>query len=507
MVGCPISGRRAAPQGVAVDSGGDESMGEPEQDAAVSSHEVAEEQPTSARRQRAMAVVRWLLLAAVTLLAAHSVWTYWGPPSSARRDTRADRYYCPMHPQIRSPDPGECPICHMNLEPIPAERQQAAPEPTTSSATDAATPSAPRDDAGSLPELVPVTLALDRQQAIGVSTALVASIRAAHALRAPGVVEVPENATAQVHVRASGYLERAAVRQTGVRVTRGQILAWFFSPQIYQAQLELLRANGWAAEGAGPDAAHGRAPDRIGGPAVEIAQAGRHGLELLGVDAVDIDAIVRSGEPMRAVPIRAPAPGYVMRFAAVPGSYVAPEMTLYEIADLSRVWVVASLYERDLPTVRQGMIARFAVPGAAAPSLGRVALIEPDISIATRTARVRVDVANAATALRPGQYGDVLFDLPASEALGVPRDAVIDTGTHRYVFVDLGDGRFAPRAVRVGALVGDNVEVTSGLRAGERVVVRGNFMLDSESRLQASLSAVPATDAGSADAARGAISQ
>ena len=506
-----MSVRREQLPSAATDPREDEAMGEPEQDAPAALRDVAKaapaEAPVSAPRQRAMAAVRWLLLAAVTVLAAYTVWTYWGPPSHVRRDARVDRYYCPMHPQIRSPDPGECPICHMNLEPIPAERQQAAPEPTTASNTDASAPSAPGEDAGVLTALVPVTLALDRQQAIGVSTAPVTVMHSAGSLRAPGVVEVPENATAQVHVRAAGYLERTAVRQTGVRVARGQVLAWFFSPQIYQAQLELLRANGWAAEGADHDAARGRLPDRIGAPAVEIVQAGRHGLELLGVDAADIDAIVRSGEPMRAVPIRAPAPGYVMRFAAVPGSYVAPEMTLYEIADLSRVWVVASLYERDLPRVQQGMSARFSVPGDSTPSLGRVALIEPDISVATRTARVRVDVANPATALRPGQYGDVLFNLPASQALGVPRDAVIDTGVDRYVFVDLGGGRFAPRPVRVGALVGGHFEVTSGLRAGERVVVRGNFMLDSESRLQASLSAVPATDAGSsADAGTGARS-
>ena len=200
---------------------------------------------------------------------------------------------------------------------------------------------------------------------------------------------------------------------------------------------------------------------------------------------------------MRAVPLRAPAAGYVTRFAGVLGAYATPEMTLYEIADLSRVWVVASLYERDLPRVRVGMVARFSTPGAAEDATtARVALIEPDVSAATRTTRVRLEASNPRTALRPGQYGEVTFELPASMALVVPRDAVIDTGGQQYVFVDRG-GRFEPRPVRVGELVGEQFAVTGGLSEGERVVVRGNFMIDSESRLQASLSAAP-VDAGGA---------
>lgn len=456
-------------------------------------------------RQRAMAAVRWMLLAAVTALAAYTVWTYWGPPAHQQHDARADRYYCPMHPQIRSPTPGECPICHMSLEPIPVERQQGgAPVTVTPAGPSDAGPSAPSaGDAGTVTELVPVTLTLDRQQAIGVSTAPVTTAHTSPELRAPGVVEVAENATAQVHVRAAGYIERAEVRQSGVRVARGQALAWFFSPQIYQTELELLRAHGWAGEGAAVDGGGAVAHSILSAPggAAQIARAARHGLELLGVDSQDIDAIVRAGEPMRAVPIRAPASGFVMRFAAIPGSYVAPEMTLYEIANLSRVWVVASLYERDLPRVRPGLAARLTVAGAATPFSGRVTLVEPDVSATTRTARVRVEVANPGTALRPGQYGEVRFETPARDVLGVPRDALVDTGTQRYVFVDLGGGRFAPRAVRVGTLVGEQYEVLAGLRAGERVVVRGNFMLDSESRLQASLSAAPTGAAGDAGAA------
>ncbi len=466
------------------------------------------ETPSSGRRLRAMAIVRWILLIAVSALAAHSIWTYWGPSSHAHTEARADRYYCPMHPQIRSPDQGECPICHMTLEPIPLDRQQptggaehrhgevSATPSTHAAGNDAGAPGAAPESAA-VAGVVPVTLTLDRQQLIGVTTAPAQRRPIGQALRAPGVVEAPESALAQVHVRAAGYLERVAVRETGVRVARGQTLAWIYSPQIYQAQIELLTAHGWAA-GASADPAHvAMQSPESGARAADVEAAARRALELLGLDPADLDSILRTRTPMRAVPLRAPAAGYVTRFAGVLGAYATPEMTLYEIADLSRVWVVASLYERDLPRVRVGMVARFSTPGAAEDATpARVALIEPDVSAATRTTRVRLEASNPRTALRPGQYGEVTFELPASMALVVPRDAVIDTGGQQYVFVDRG-GRFEPRPVRVGELVGEQFAVTGGLSEGERVVVRGNFMIDSESRLQASLSAAP-VDAGGA---------
>ena len=470
------------------------------------------EPSASRRRLRAMAAVRWLLLLAITALAVHSVWTTWGP-SHEHRATEPDRYYCPMHPQIRSPDPGECPICHMRLEPIPRERQQPVATSTPPSdaavttgagATGADAAAAPAsvsgDDAGPLQGVVPVTVTLDRQQLIGVTTAPVARHTISQQLRVPGVVEVPENMVAHVHVRSAGYIERVAVRTTGVRVARGEPLAWVYSPQIYQTEQELLTAHRWAAERVPGSAAPTDAAPHVNTlQPTEVEAAARRSLELLGVDPSDIDAILRAGTPLRAVPLRAPIAGYVTRFAAVLGAYAMPETTLYEIADLSRVWVVASLYERDVSRVRPGLPARFVTPGVpGGPWSARITLIEPEVSASTRTARVRLEATNPGMALHPGQYGDVVFNLTASTTLAVPRDAVIDTGTQQYVFVDRGEGRFEPRPVRTSALVGDLLEVAEGVREGERVVVRGNFMLDSESRLQASLAETPAitTDAG-----------
>jgi membrane fusion protein, copper/silver efflux system len=450
--------------------------------------------PATSRGAKVMAAVRWALLLAVTALAAYSVWRYWGPGRAPHADHRENRYYCAMHPQIVSPDPGECPICHMRLELIPEERRHATP---------AASPTPPDADAGVVPDvpatpadasttpagLAPVMLSLERQQLIGVTTVAVVRRELGQRLRVPGVVEVPESRVAQVHVRAPGFIERVSVRESGVRVSRGQPLAWVYSPQVDQAQQELLTARRWV--GHAPDG--GLAP----GPA-DVVAAARRNLLLLGVAEVDVDAIARRGEAMRAVPLRAPMDGYVTRYAAVLGQYATPEATLYELSDLSRVWVVASLFERDLARVRRGTPALFTEAGADAPALAAtVELVEPSVGVETRTARVRLAIANPGLRLRPGQYGDVTFALPGVSALVVPRDAVVDTGEARYAFVALGDGRFEPRVVRAGALVGEDLEVLSGLREGERVVARGGFMLDAESRLQAALSASPAgADAG-----------
>lgn len=222
-----------------------------------------------------------------------------------------------MHPQIRSPDPGECPICHMTLEPIPAERlQPAAPASTMGPPTWCFDGGAAADAGPALtppPGVVPVVLSLERQQwLIGMTTALVVRRTLGQQLRVPGWLEAPENAAAQVHVRTPGFLERVDVRQSGVRVARGQTLAWIYAPEIYQAQQELLTARRWA--GAPAEAGMTGSP----GP-TDVLQAARRRLQF-GLADGDIDEVLRRGSAMRAVPIRAPIGGYVTRYAAVLGA-------------------------------------------------------------------------------------------------------------------------------------------------------------------------------------------
>ncbi len=441
------------------------------------------------RGMRAMAVVRWALLVAVSLVALYNVVTIWGPSTSTHADARPDHYYCSMHPQIRSADPGQCPICHMDLVPIPEERKQgpSTPDPagSPSPAGALAPAAAPADPAAQTapPGLQTVTLALDRQQLFGITVTPVTSVPLANRLRVPASVETPRSGVAEVRVRAPGFIESVAVRETGIRVKKGQALASMFSPDIYRAQEELLAAHKWSE---GPAAA------AAGGTATDMLAAARRGLELLGISKAEIDAAIRSGHASRNVTIRAPISGVVTKFYGVLGMRAMPEAPLYEIADLSKVWIVASVQERDLPHVQPGMVAEFAPSNRPADvRKARVDLIEPDVSPTTRTIRVRFTADNKDYDLRPGQYGEVAFDLPEEKALSVPRDAVIDIGKVQYVFVASEGGRFEPRVVRVGTLVGDRLQILSGLKEGESVVTRGGFLVDSESRLRASLEIVP----------------
>lgn len=440
--------------------------------------EAAPAPPTSPSRRalRTMAIVRWALLLLVGAVALSVVWTHWGPAGDASHQTHAlARFYCPMHPQIRSPEPGECPICHMDLEPIPEERQSsgATPPLAPASATHAA-----------LPEVATVHLSEEKQRAVGLAVAPVESAALGDRLRVPGVLGAPETGVSQVRVRAPGFVEKVAVRQTGVRVSRGQVLAYVYSPEIYRAQEEYLAATRWST--AGSAATPGRAA------AGEIAAAARRGLELLGLETAEIEEIGRTGQPLRAIPLRAPAAGYVTRFNAILGSRADPEMVLYEISDLSKLWVIASLHEREVAGLGRGTPARFTPSGSSTPLSAKIELIEPLLEESTRTTRVRLSVDNRDGRLRPGQYGEVELELSPTAGLFVPSDAVIRTGQHEYVYVATSNDDFTPRRVRTGLSREGRVQVVEGLSAGERVVTRGSFMLDSESRLQASLAAVPA---------------
>ncbi len=437
----------------------------------------------SFRALRTMSIVRWVLLGLVTVLAGYTLWTFWAPEQHGHSRHEEARYYCPMHPQIRSPEPGECPICHMSLELIPEERRtQSSPAPSAA----AASPSAPSPS-----NVTAVTVTEEKQRAVGLATSLVESATLGNHLRVPGVITAPETGLAQVRVRAPGFVEQVAVRQTGVRVNRDQPLAFIYSPEIYRAQEEYLAATRWVG------AAREESTAQTG--AIDIAAAARRALEFLGLNATDIEEITRTAKPIRAIAVRAPAAGVVTRFNAVLGSRAEPDMVLYEIADLSSVWVIASVHERDLNAMRVGMTARFATTTSQAePLSGRVDLIEPFLEESTRTTRVRLVVPNRDGRLRPGQFGEVEFELPASLGLFVPRDAVIRTGEHEYVYVATTAERFEPRLVRTGLSREGRVQVLSGVSEGDRVVTRGSFMLDSESRLQASLAAapVPSPDSG-----------
>ena len=420
------------------------------------------------RGTRVMAAVRWALVALMALAAVASVLYYFNGlrhvPSGAGASARS-QYYCPMHPSVVSDEPGECPICSMTLVPKPPDGHAAAPG--EAHASEVTTPRA-----AEVPGLAPVDLELGRIQLMGMRTAPVERGKLSSSLRTVGVVAPNEKGLAQIQTRFAGWIEELLVSETGQHVSRGEALATIFSPELLSAQQELLSALKWAS-----------APGGQG----ELAADSRKRLELLGIAQEEIDELVRSGRPQRALKIRSPVSGVVISKAALKGLYVQPGTELFQIADLSTLWVLADVYEHDVARVSVGMDARLKLAAFPRELKGKVQFIYPTVDSASRTLRLRVVFNNPGNTLRPGMYGDVLLELPARDALLVPTEAVVDTGEVQYLFVAHEHGHFEPRRITLGDRSGDKVQVLTGVADGETVVTTANFLLDSESRLKAAI--------------------
>ncbi len=416
---------------------------------------------------RAMAVVRWVLVFTMGGIAALSIAYATGAlPKTGAHAEHARLFYCPMHPSVVQDHPGECPICSMTLVPKPE-------------AGDKKMPSAAAPSASSVPGLSDIDLPPERVQLIGMRTAKVERAALGDALRVVGVIAAPERGLAQISVRFSGWVQQLFVSETGRRVKRGEILANVYSPEVLRAEQEFLTARRW-------DAKAGGAGDS------GLAADARRRLELLGIGPQEIDAMATRGKTADSVPIRSPAEGYVTARNVVSGAAIQPGAPLFEVADLSKVWLLADVFEQDAARLRVGQKASLeltAYPGET--FAGRVQFINPMLTASTHTLRVRLEFANktgpAGVKLRPGMYGNVALELPSASGLVIPAEALVDTGAHQYVFVAKAEGRFEPRLVRVGARTGDRVQVAEGLVAGETVVTTGNFLLDSESRLRAAI--------------------
>jgi len=442
-----------------------------------------------------MSVVRWVIVGAAALAATVSIVSYvrarHGTPAghapsgdqgrAASASPSAQLYYCPMHVSVVQDHPGECPICSMTLVPKPVG--QGAPDRPGSSA---------------VPGLAEVDLSPDRIQLVGMRTATVKREVLGGELRAVGVVVPNERGLAQVSPRFAGWIQQLLVSETGTRVRRGQTLALVYSPEVLRAEEELLVARGWNASGR-DHAGSARGAASATAPLPGLDADARRRLELLGVADREIDEVLRGGKALDAIPLRSPVDGTVVAKAAVAGGAVQPGTVLFEVADLSLVWVTVEIPEQDVARVHVGQKARFeltAFPGEAHD--GKVQLISPVLDASARTVRVRLELRNRidrdGPRLRPGMSGTVRFDpaalspaAAAAPALVVPAEALVDTGQARYVFVAKPGGHFEPRPVKVGARAGDRVELLSGVAEGETVVTTGNFLLDSESRLRAAI--------------------
>ncbi len=321
-----------------------------------------------------------------------------------------------------------------------------------------------------------VKVSLDKVQKLGVQTEAVATRDLMRTIRATGTVQFDESRQVVVSPRFEGWIERLHVSRMGERVTKGQILLEVYSPELVQAQSEYLAGRGLNRNDTGDT----------------LAAAALRRLRNLGVPEDEIQRLMREGKPSRLVAVRAPMDGIVLEKKAVEGMRIMSGDALFRIADNSSVWVIADVYEQDLAWVRDGQPVRATVTAYPGREFnGRVAFIYPNVAAATRTGRVRVELDNADRVLKADMYStiEVVAPVGAKQALVVPASAVLDSGTRQIVLVERGEGRFEPRIVSLGAKADSYYEVLDGVKEGEKVVIAANFLIDSESNLQAALRA------------------
>jgi len=347
-------------------------------------------------------------------------------------------------------------------------------------------PAAPSGSSeGEIPGFGKVMLDPARRQSIGVRTAVAAPRPIRATIRAAGKVAYDETRRAEVSLKFSGWVRQIHVDYTGRAVRQGEPLVSVYSPELFAAQQEFLEA----LRGPSPGGGSGMPGMGSGGSAAgdpELAAAARQRLRLWDIDPAQIDAIARSGKPLESVPILAPESGVVVEKNVVQGSSFAAGQVLYKIAPIHPVWVVASVYQYELPLVRTGMAAAIETPFLPERSrAGRVSYVNPYLDPNTRTGEVRLTVPNPRGDLKPGMFVDVTLERDLGTRLAIPVSAVFYEGDRSLVFVDLGGGTLVPRQIDLGAKAGDEVEVKAGIKAGDVIVTSGNFLIAAESKLKA----------------------
>lgn len=334
----------------------------------------------------------------------------------------------------------------------------------------------------------PVHLTGEAARRIGVTYATAERRALVQEVRATGNVTYDETRLANVNPKIEGWVERLYVDFTGAPVKVGQPLMEVYSPMLVAAQEELILARRLV------DQAATGGSERASGTAAELLESARRRLSYWDIPAAEIARIEKSGAPRRTLTLTAPAGGVVVEKNVVKGMRIMPGMDLYRIADLGTVWVEGEIFEKDLSLVRLGQHAVLtfeAYPGERFEGLVRY--VYPTLDPTSRTGRVRLELANPGLRIKPGMYASVALHLPSPrEAVVVPRTALLQTGERALAFVKGRDGMLTPREVSVGLASGSDVEILSGLTAGEVVASSAAFLIDAEANLGAGLKGMEA---------------
>ena len=453
-----------------------------------------------------------LVLMAAAFVGGYGYGRWYGPKGAAEKAAEVKKgYYCPMHPSYRSDKPGNCPICGMKLvaeegpassAPVatgrilfyrdPQDHTYQSDKPGVNPATGNTLEPVYEGDPSAMP-MGTIHVSPEKQQLIGVKYGLVEMTRGDHSFRAVGKVAYDETRIAKVQTRIDGWIEKVFVDFTGKLVEKGQPLLTIYSPEMLASQEEyLLALRSKAVLRSSP--IQGGA-DHAGA----LIAAARKRLELFELSEAQIEQLEKTGKPLTNVTLYSPIRGYVVERNAFPKQRIMPDTVLYTVVDLDRVWIMADVFENEMPMIRPGQSATVTL--AYLPSRkfrARVDYIQPQVDPMTRALKIRLEAQNPGLELKPEMFVDVQFDVAMPASLTVPVDAVLDSGLRQTVFVDRGNGYLEPRQIEIGEYRGDRVDVRKGLKAGERIVVSGTFLIDSESQLKSAASGMAGHQHGGA---------
>lgn len=342
----------------------------------------------------------------------------------------------------------------------------------------------PKQQATAAPaEAATVEIPQDKQQLIGVKTIVVAPRQIGKVIRTVGRVEYDERKFATVNMKFEGWIEKLFVDYTGMRVKKGDPLAEVYSPELLATQQEFLSTVRWAKSTS--EAKDGAVGGMLARDADAVLDAARQRLRLWDISDEQIKAIENTGRTVRTVTLYSPVDGTVVQKNAIQGMRAMPGEKLFDIADLSTLWITADLYEQELPLIAAGETAQISLSTMPGKELtAQLEFVYPTLTGDARTVKVRMTVPNSGGRLKPQMFANVDIKVGIGRRLAVPDDAVLDTGTRQIVYVDKGDGYFEPREVKLGLHADGYREVLSGLKNGEKVARSATFLIDSEAQLK-----------------------
>lgn len=376
----------------------------------------------------------------------------------------ASKFHCPMHPTYVADKMGKCPICGMDLVPIKGDTKpggQQAKEP---------------------PGRTTISLSSEKRQLIGLTLSKVERKALTHVVRTSAVVLHDETRYARIAPRFGGWVRKLHVNYTGAPVEQGQPLFTVYSPELFATENEYLIA--WrGVQTLGPDASQEQRRS-----ANSLLNSARRRLELWEIGDDEIKALQERGTASDELLFRSPITGHVVVKNAIEGKGFTAGASLYDVADLSHLWLDAWVFESDIPLMKEGLDANIIFPYLGNRTFSSpVTFIYPHVDPQTRRGRVRLELDNPGHRIRPDMWASVEIKIPLGEKLLIPASSVIDTGRRFIAFVDGEEGHLHPRELKIGDRTDEAYEVLEGVKEGENVVTRALFLVDSESQLKAAI--------------------